>query len=362
VDAHRVRGRLSSISWIPDESVTGLVRATFDRGITHYDQPPPDRIDDPTELDAWAAEDRFRFANRLSVWADVEDGVIVDAGYDDDSGVVMGGSTLQLGPWSTRLAAIPLPAVREPPVLLDRGDPQLLQPGRGGAERVRFTQAAGGRAAMPAPRRVVRGGVRVLAPLVWTTLSLTVAADGRIEWTLAGASRFPRHWVYDPDGVLARRTGVADFDAWYHGTTVETTPWGGDDTPVLTAAVESAMERDLTRRLLRDRGPLRPREVPAGTVVTRQGEPGGAVALLLDGLLEVQVDGEVLGELGPGVIIGERAVLEGGTRTATLTALTPVRLAVVDADRLDVDALRALSGEHRREELRRERPADRQDG
>lgn len=349
MDAHRIRRTVTSISWIPDESVTGMVRATFDRGVTHYDRPPPDHVGGTAELRRWGAEDRFRFANRLAVWADVEDGRIVDAGYDDDSGVVMGGSTLQLGPWSTRLAAIALPEVREQPVLIEAPGRTVLQAGSS-ADRVRFRQAAGGRAAMPAPRRVSEAGVHVRAPLVWTTLDITLTADGSVGWELAGASRFPRHWIYGPDGDLAERTGVADFDAWYHGTTVETTPWGGDDTPALTTAVESALERDLTQRLLRDRGRLHAREFPAGYVLTRQGEPGGTVALLLDGLLQVEVDGRVLGELGPGVLLGERAVLEGGARTATLTTLTRARLAVIGADRLDVEALRELSGHHRREE------------
>ena len=40
--------------------------------------------------------------------------------------------------------------------------------------------------------------------------------------------------------------------------------------------------------------------------------------LLLNGVLVVEVDGEKLAELGPGAVFGERAVLEGGTRTATL--------------------------------------------
>lgn len=349
MDAHRVRGRITSVSWIPEGSVTGLVRATFDRGITHYDRPPDDHLSGVEQLRRGAAEDRFRFANNLEVWADVEDGRIVDAGYDDDSSVLMGGSTLQLGPWSTRLAATALPVVRQEPILIEAPGRPVLESGSN-ADHVRFTQSAGGRAAMPAPRRVTRAGVHVRAPLVWTTLTLTLRADGGVEAGLTGASRFPRHWVYGPDGDLSERTGVADFDAWYHGTTVETTPWGGDDTEAVTVAVESALERQVTQRLLRDSGPLHPREVPAGQVLTRQGEPGGAVALLIDGLVRIEVDGRVLGEIGPGVLLGERAVLEGGSRTATVTTVTPARVAVIDTDRLDVAALRELAGHHRRED------------
>lgn len=82
----------------------------------------------------------------------------------------------------------------------------------------------------------------------------------------------------------------------------------------------------------------------------RQGEPGSSLFLLLDGVLGVDVDGTPLPELGPGAILGERAVLEGGLRTATLTALTPVRVAEAAADAVDRKALAALAEGHRREE------------
>ena len=63
------------------------------------------------------------------------------------------------------------------------------------------------------------------------------------------------------------------------------------------------------------------------------------------------VDGEQVAEIGPGAIVGERAVLEGGRRTATLTASTPCRVAVATSEQLDHDALRELSLGHRREEI-----------
>jgi hypothetical protein len=41
-----------------------------------------------------------------------------------------------------------------------------------------------------------------------------------------------------------------------------------------------------------------------------------------------EVSGRRLAEIGPGALLGERAVVEGGRRTATLTAVTPCRLAL----------------------------------
>ena len=71
---------------------------------------------------------------------------------------------------------------------------------------------------------------------------------------------------------------------------------------------------------------------------------------ILDGVVTVRVDGSVVAELGPGAVIGERALLESGRRTSTVTALTRTKVACVPAASLDRDALSELSGTHRREE------------
>lgn len=72
--------------------------------------------------------------------------------------------------------------------------------------------------------------------------------------------------------------------------------------------------------------------VAEGEVLTREGEPAGNgfMLLILDG--EVTVDTVVISRqqpvvmsvLGPGHLIGETALLDGGPRTATCTATTPV--------------------------------------
>ena len=66
-------------------------------------------------------------------------------------------------------------------------------------------------------------------------------------------------------------------------------------------------------------------------MLVEQGQLGAELYLLLDGVVAVEVDGEPLAELGPGAILGERAVLEGGRRTSTLRAVArQVRVAVAD--------------------------------
>jgi CRP-like cAMP-binding protein len=91
------------------------------------------------------------------------------------------------------------------------------------------------------------------------------------------------------------------------------------------------------------------RTIKKGTRLVEQGEPGDKLFLLLDGVLAVIVDGEPVAELGPGAILGERAVLEGGRRTSTLEAKTPCRVAIARAEQIDRAALMELAKGHRTE-------------
>ena len=84
-------------------------------------------------------------------------------------------------------------------------------------------------------------------------------------------------------------------------------------------------------------------------MLTRQGDVGGELFLVLDGVLVVEVDGTEWAEVGPGAVLGERAVLERGLRTSTLTARTSCKVAAVPADQIDRARLEALADDHRRE-------------
>ena len=88
--------------------------------------------------------------------------------------------------------------------------------------------------------------------------------------------------------------------------------------------------------------PDRKRLSPGDTLV-EQGEPGDELYLLLDGVLGVEVDGEEVAEVGPGAVLGERALLEGGTRKATLRATTAARVVVIPGDAIDRGALEELA-------------------
>jgi cyclic nucleotide-binding protein len=327
----RIESSVTSISWIPSEAVTGMTKLPFEVGVTHYDNPPPDVIDD---LEGLGAADGFRFANRLRAWIEVENGKIVDHAYA--GGAVMGSTTVRLGKQAT-FQAIGFPELQREPEVTPTS--------------VRFVQTAGGRPAIPAPRRVRHPPfVQLKGPTVWSTLGLTIGVDGTARFDLAGASSFPRHWVYDAAGKLAQKAGLTDFKEWYRHAFGKHTPWGDEDSKVLVTTVETALERELSRVVMRGGGEPKIKKLRKGKTLTKQGEPGDEVFLLLDGILSVNVDNEPLAELGPGAILGERAVLEGGVRTSTLRAVTKCKVAAVPADHLDPEALTEISKSHRREE------------
>ncbi len=323
---------VTSLSWIPSEAVAGATRVAFDAGFTHYDEPPPAAIED---LEALRASDRFRFANVLEAWIDV-DGAGRITGHGYGGGGQIGSTTVSVAGLRHRFQAVQLADLRREPEL-----------GDGWA---RFVQTCGGRTGLPAPRRVRRRPfVQWNAPLVWTTLSLTLHADGRSEFDLIGASRFPRHWVYDAGGTLALKSGLTDFRDWYRKCFGRSSPWGEEDSPALVTAVESALEHALSAQLMRGAKP-RVKKVPAGAVLAQQGEPGTEVYLVLDGVVRVEHDGERLAEYGPGAVLGERSALEGGTRTSTNVAVTACRIAIADASAFHRSALEELSLLHRRED------------
>jgi CRP/FNR family cyclic AMP-dependent transcriptional regulator len=63
-----------------------------------------------------------------------------------------------------------------------------------------------------------------------------------------------------------------------------------------------------------------------GTVIAREGERGIGLFLILEGQCTVSIGGKTKARLGPGDFFGEVALLDGGPRTATVTATSPVRL------------------------------------
>ena len=327
----RYESSVTAISWIPSEAITGLPKVTFELGVTHYDQAPPDQIVDLEEL---RRTDRFREANELRAFIEVEDGRIVRYGHLGQGHI--GATTVRVGPAAIRFPAVHLPDIRPEPEV--------------SPSSVRFVQTVGGRMGLPTPRPVRhKPFVQFWPSIAWTTLALTLNVDGSSSHELVGASPFPRHWLYDHDGRLVEKSGVIDFARWFNDSFGERTPWGASDSPALVATVESALERQLSAGIMHGGDKPKIRTISSGEALLEQGTPGKDVYLILDGMFVVEVDGNQVAELGPGAVVGERAALEGGVRTATLRATTRARVAEVAPGGLNPDDLGTLAATHHRE-------------
>jgi hypothetical protein len=328
----RFESSVTAVSWIPSEAITGPSKIPFELGVTHYDEPPPDRLDDLEQL---RTTDRFREANELRGFVEVEDGRIVNAGHVGQGHI--GATTVRVGPAALRFPAVQLPDIQAAPEV--------------GATSARFVQTVGGRMGLPTPRPVPhKPFVQFWPSIAWTTLALTINADGSSSHELVGASPFPRHWIYDHDGRLVEKSGTIDFGKWFNNSFGDRTPWGEQDSPAVVAAVESALERSLSSAIMSGETKPKIRTMAEGENLVRQGDPGTDVYLILDGIFVVVVDDQEVAEIGPGAVVGERAGLLDGKRTATLTARTAGRVASVPSDALDPQSLGSLEVAHHREQ------------
>ena len=324
----RIESSVTSVSWISSESVSGVFKTGFSIGASRFDDPPPEVLRD---LDALYAQEGFRFANRLAGWIEVDGGRITGAGYTGRGYI----STTRFG-WGPAREVMFQPAAF--PEL--RTEPEIT------ATAARFSQTTGGRTGAPMPRPVSgKPYFQWLAPTVWTTLTLTIGIDGAARSEMTGASLFPRHWVYDDKGELVAKSGLASFRDWLATAHVEHSPWGHEDTEPLVTVAETALERQLSAAIMR--GGARPavRKLAKGAVLTEQGEYGDDIYLLLDGVLSIWVNGTQVGELGPGAVVGERAALGDGRRTATLRAVTGCVVAAAASGQVDRASLASLDAD-----------------
>jgi len=109
-----------------------------------------------------------------------------------------------------------------------------------------------------------------------------------------------------------------------------------------------------------------PASVEPGRVLATEGTPGEEFVVVIEGTASATSRGEEVGQIGPGSFFGELALLDGGPRSATVRALTPMVVLVLDRSAFDdlVDRaipsvarrmLATLAGRVRSEQLRSER-------
>jgi CRP-like cAMP-binding protein len=70
-------------------------------------------------------------------------------------------------------------------------------------------------------------------------------------------------------------------------------------------------------------------DVDSGKELTREGEFGQEFFVIIDGTAEVLLGESPIAELGPGEFFGEMALLDEERRTATVRAISPMRVLVM---------------------------------
>jgi CRP-like cAMP-binding protein len=116
----------------------------------------------------------------------------------------------------------------------------------------------------------------------------------------------------------------------------DTRQWSAEEVAQLLVSSNALMELTLEESLEVVRL-LAPVQVAAGTVLIEEGVTStGYMALVLEGeavvanAIEGSDESVVLSDLGPGAVFGELGILDGKPRSATITAVTDMSIAVLD--------------------------------
>ena len=71
-------------------------------------------------------------------------------------------------------------------------------------------------------------------------------------------------------------------------------------------------------------------EVKAGAVLGREGHRGSEAFVIVSGTAAISIDGKQVASVGPGELVGEMGLLDGGPRAATITAETDMDLYIIE--------------------------------
>lgn len=77
-------------------------------------------------------------------------------------------------------------------------------------------------------------------------------------------------------------------------------------------------------------GIARDASFPPGASLVREGDPGDSFLIIRTGSATVEQGGRTLRELAAGDFLGEIALIDGGPRTASVTAVEPIDALVID--------------------------------
>lgn len=74
------------------------------------------------------------------------------------------------------------------------------------------------------------------------------------------------------------------------------------------------------------------RDVAAGEALFRRGDDASEMYVLLDGKVDVTLDGRLIESLEPGSIFGEMAIVDDNPRSADAVAITAARVEPIDKE------------------------------
>jgi MFS family permease len=124
---------------------------------------------------------------------------------------------------------------------------------------------------------------------------------------------------------------------WVHGLDARASVPGAELELLRAVDIFAPLAQPALERLSWD---LIPVDERAGSVVIREGDPGDRFYLIVEGWVSITRGPVLLAQRGPGTYVGEVALLRDVARTATVTAVSDVRMLALERE----DFLAAVTG------------------
>ncbi len=306
----RVEGSVTAISWIPSEAIEGLPKLPFEVGVGHYDEPPPDKLS-PGDLGRLRDADRFREANELR-------GVDRSRGRRDrrrTATTAAGWSDRRRSASGRRRSSSRGPVRGSPHRAGDLRRQRPVRPDRGRTCRLSGAAAGEGPAAVPYPLRhgvddacvdAARGRSR--RARARRRESVPAPLDLRQRGRPRGEERHRR--LQDVVSGVARRQHAVGRRRVGSGRR------GRRERPRARAVADAPLGRREAHRAEARRGRGTRRRRARGRTRSTSSSTASSASRSMASRSP---------RWGRERWSGERALLEGGVRTATLRALTPIR-------------------------------------
>ena len=102
----------------------------------------------------------------------------------------------------------------------------------------------------------------------------------------------------------------------------------------LDRLAQVALFRGLSRRELEQVAEIVDEvDVKAGRKLATEGEAAHTAYVIVSGVAAISVDGQKVGMAGPGEMVGEMGLIDGGIRAATVTAETDMDVYIIEPGR-----------------------------